>query len=104
MDLNSLTLQELKRLMKEVTNAIANFEDRAKANARSELEAKARELGFSLAELFTTELPFKRTRASAPAKYRDPDNPAETWSGRGRKPKWYVAALQAGRSQEDLTI
>ncbi len=104
MDLNTLTLAELKKLSKDVTAAIANFEDRAKAKARAELETKARELGFNLAELFAADAPGKRTRAPAVAKYRHPENAAETWSGRGRKPRWFIAAIEAGKSPEDLAI
>ena len=35
---------------------------------------------------------------------RDPENPALTWSGRGRKPRWFVDALAAGKTEDDLTI
>jgi DNA-binding protein H-NS len=66
------------------------------------VEAFARNLGYSLAELVGTEM--KTARASAPAKYRYPENPALTWSGRGRKPQWFVEALAAGKMAEDLAI
>jgi len=55
------------------------------------VEALARDLGYSLAELVGTET--KSSRAPAAAKYRHPKNPALTWSGRGRKPQWFVEAL-----------
>ncbi|WP_354540899.1 H-NS histone family protein [Roseovarius sp. MBR-6] len=38
----------------------------------------------------------------AAAKYRHPENPALTWSGRGRKPQWFVEALDAGNTASDL--
>ena len=104
MDLNSLSLAELKKLHKDLANAIASFEDRTKAKARAELETKARELGFNLAELFTAEALEKRTRAPATAKYRHPENAAETWSGRGRQPRWFSAAIASGKTPEDLAI
>ena len=37
-------------------------------------------------------------------KYRNPDNSAETWTGRGRQPKWVAAALASGKSLDDLKI
>jgi DNA-binding protein H-NS len=37
-------------------------------------------------------------------KYRNPDNPSETWAGRGLKPRWVVSALKAGHKLEDLLI
>ena len=44
-----------------------------------------------------------RKREVAP-KFRNPDNPAETWAGRGRKPKWVEEKLAAGRQLDDLRI
>ncbi len=101
MDLNSLSLKELKDLQAQVTKAIASYEDRKKREALAELEEKAREMGFSLAEL-TGVAPVGRKRAPAAAKYANPANQSDTWSGRGRKPRWFEAALAAGKSPEDL--
>jgi len=36
--------------------------------------------------------------------YRNPSNSAETWSGRGRQPKWVREALARGARFEDLAI
>ena len=104
MDLNELSLAELKKLQKSVAAAIANFADREKAHARAELEAKARELGYELASLFGTNPSGKRTRAPAAVKYRNPANATDTWSGRGRRPKWFVAAIASGKTEHDLAI
>lgn len=101
-DLDTLSLKELKDLQSRVAKAIASFEERAKGNALEQLEAKARELGFSLAEL--TGMSPARKRSAAVAKYANPANAADTWSGRGRKPRWFAEALAAGRSAEDLEI
>jgi DNA-binding protein H-NS len=43
-------------------------------------------------------------RKPVEAKYRNPENPRETWAGRGRKPKWVEDALSHGRQLSDLTI
>ena len=37
-------------------------------------------------------------------KYRNPEQPAETWSGRGKKPAWVVGQLSSGKKLEDLAI
>jgi DNA-binding protein H-NS len=37
-------------------------------------------------------------------KYRNPENPAETWAGRGLKPRWLTAAIKGGRKLEDFLI
>lgn len=73
-DLNVMSLQELKELQREVGKAIASYEERKKREALSALEGKARDLGFSIAELMGTKV--TRTRAPAPAKFANPDNPS----------------------------
>lgn len=101
-DLEALSLSELKKMQNDVAKAISTFEDRQKAEARAKVEALARDLGYSLAELVGSET--KITRAPVPAKYRHPENPTLTWSGRGRKPQWFVEALEAGKTASDLAI
>ena len=101
-DLEALTLSELKKMQKDVAKAISTYEDRQKAEARAKVEALARELGYSLTELVSTET--KSTRAPAAAKYRHPENPSLTWSGRGRRPQWFVEALAARKTATDLAI
>lgn len=102
MNLDAMSLSELKDLQRNVARAIASFEDRKKKEALLALEEKARELGFSIAEL--TGAKVTRTRAPASAKYANPANPSDTWSGRGRKPKWFADALAAGRTPADLSV
>ena len=102
MDLNALSLKELKELQSQIARAIASYEDRKKKEAVADLEDRARQMGFSLAELLGTSP--VRKRAPASAKYANPANSAETWSGRGRKPRWFEAALAEGKSPEDLAV
>jgi len=101
-DINSLSLKELKDLQSQVARAIASYEDRKKKEAIAELEEIARAKGFSLAEL--TGVVATRKRAPATAKYANPADSSDTWSGRGRKPHWFVAALAAGKTPEDLAL
>lgn len=102
MDLNALSLKELKDLQSQIARAIAGYEDRKIKEAIAELEDRARALGFTLPELLGVASVKKR--APAAAKYANPANAADTWSGRGRKPRWFVEALQAGKSVEELMV
>ena len=89
-NLNDLSLKELKELQAQVAKAVSSFEDRKKRAAIAELEEMARAKGFSLAEL--TGATIVRKRAPATAKFANPADKSDTWSGRGRKPRWYEAA------------
>lgn len=45
-----------------------------------------------------------RKHAKVPPKYRNPNEPSETWSGRGKRPRWLTEALLAGQKIEDFVI
>ena len=102
MDLNNLSLKELKDLQSQVAKAIAGYEDRRKREVMAELDEIARAKGFSLAEL-TGAAP-TRKRSPSVAKYANPANKADTWSGRGRKPRWFSEALAKGKKPESMAI
>src|SRR5882757_5403824 len=44
------------------------------------------------------------SRGTVAPKYRNPENPAETWAGRGLRPRWLTAAIKAGQKLEDFAI
>jgi DNA-binding protein H-NS len=43
-------------------------------------------------------------RGKVAPKYRNPENPSETWAGRGLKPRWLAAALKSGKKLDDFVI
>lgn len=100
-NLAAMSLGDLRDLQKSVIKGISTFEARQKAEAREKVEMLAKELGFTLAELAELEEP-KRKRARSSKIYRHPQNPTLTWSGRGRKPGWFVAHVDAGKDPDEL--
>lgn len=100
-DWDALSLKELKGIQKKATKAIESFEDRKKQEALNALEAKAAELGFSLKNLVGKK--GAKATKSLP-KYAHPENPAVTWTGRGRQPQWIKDGLKVGKSLEDFAI
>lgn len=100
-DLSKLNHKELLKLQKDVEKEIRTSERRRLEEARAAVEAKAQELGFSLNDL-TQGKP--APKGKNPPKYRHPDDPQKTWSGRGRQPVWIKEHLSAGRALDDLAI
>jgi DNA-binding protein H-NS len=43
-------------------------------------------------------------RGKVAPKYRNPENPSETWAGRGLKPRWLTAAIKSGKKLDDFVI
>jgi DNA-binding protein H-NS len=46
----------------------------------------------------------RRSYPPVPPKYRNPDQPSETWAGRGKQPRWLVAQLGSGKRIDDFRI
>jgi DNA-binding protein H-NS len=101
-DINKLSLDELKAHAKDVQKAIVNFEAKQRKEALAAAKSVAKEFGFSLDELMD-DTP-KKSKAKNPPKYAHPDNPELTWSGRGRRPAWIAEGLAEGKSLDDFAI
>lgn len=101
-DLQTMDLKDLKQLLKDVESAIADFKDRERNKALAEVEAFARARGLTAADL--SGIAGRKTRKSAPPKYANPADRSLTWTGRGRRPRWVVDALAAGKELGDLAI
>lgn len=101
-DPDTLSLKELRELRGRIDKAIATFDERRKREVVSKIEEIAREHGFALNDLAETLL--ARKRGPVAAKYVNPDDPEQTWTGRGRKPRWVTEALDAGKSLDDMAV
>ena len=102
MDLGKLSLADLKALQKSVDKEIKNFKNRARDAALKDFQAVAKKHGLSVEEVVGKK--GKSRKPAAPAKYRNPEDPSQTWSGRGRQPAWYKAAMSKGKSAKSLEI
>ncbi|MCL7715793.1 H-NS family nucleoid-associated regulatory protein [Stenotrophomonas mori] len=113
-DLTSLSLRELNTLIRAAQQRHTLLTRRTPvAQVRRALAAQAQRAGYTLAELFgadaepSTAPPkarAKHPRSKVAPKYRDPDNRRNTWSGRGRMPRWLAAKTKHGRSAADFLI
>jgi DNA-binding protein H-NS len=52
----------------------------------------------------TSETPARRSYPTVFPKFRNPEQPSETWTGRGKKPRWLTAQLKSGKRIDDFRI
>ena len=110
-DYKSMSKKQLEKVLKDVQRALKSIEAKEKREARKAAEKAAAKFGFSLSEI-TGEAPAKRGRPKKNAgpkkvgapKYANPENPKQTWTGKGRQPQWYKKAIDAGTKPESLEI
>lgn len=106
-NLETLSPAELQALIK---NAEAQMESARKSqiqDVRNKIEELLKNAGLTLAEVYPTRggKPAKGAKPAVAPKYRNPENPTQTWSGRGKRPLWFVEATKKrGVTADSLLI
>ena len=105
-DVKKMDLPTLITLRATVDAEIADKQQAARASFVDEMKALALQRGLNLSEFVEVKKVrgAKGVRAKAEAKYRDPDNAGNTWSGRGRLPRWLQEKVDAGEDRERFKI
>ncbi len=104
-NVDKMPLKDLLELEVRVRNAIVKAKDREKNELKSKIDQLAQSAGISVSELYN----IGRGRGAAKGtkvavKYINPDNKSETWTGRGRQPRWLAAKLSKGGKLNDFAI
>jgi DNA-binding protein H-NS len=99
-NLKSMTVDRLSKLRAEVETMLVS----KVAERRRMIESTLEKLGGFSMERPSSRGPRAGVRGRVAPKYRNPDNPAETWAGRGLRPRWLVAALKSGKKLEHFSI
>src|SRR5882757_1135683 len=93
-------------------DALVGLRGKIDAMLTSKVADERRSLETELVKLSRVDMGSGRSKAAfgrgvrgkvAP-KYRNPENPGETWAGRGLKPRWLAAALKSGKKLDDFSI
>lgn len=105
-NVDKMSLKDLNDLEAKLAKAKAAVKNRSKTEAKEKIDEILESYEFSIGDLYPmTRVGRPRGAAIAKAaKYANPDNRSETWTGRGRKPNWLVAKLAKGATLEDFAI
>jgi DNA-binding protein H-NS len=102
---DKMSLKELLDHETRLSRAIVAARRNDITNARKKVAAMAESLGYKMEELAGTARAGKRSNGGKVAvKFRNKDNPDETWTGRGRQPKWLAAKLSKGSKLADFAV
>ncbi|MEO0389452.1 MAG: H-NS histone family protein [Pseudomonadota bacterium] len=99
-----MSKKELETLIVDAKAAIGRAHERDRQAAREAAEKIAADYGFSLSELASGKAARKRATTAAAAKYANPENPAQTWTGKGRQPAWFKDAVAKGTAPEAMEL
>jgi DNA-binding protein H-NS len=70
----------------------------------TKLDAEKHQLECRLAQLNGHSDRERRPYPKVLPKYQNPERPFETWSGRGKQPRWVAAHLRTGKKVDDLLV
>ena len=104
--IDKMSLKDLVELEAKVQKAIAAARDRDRNDLKKKMAEMAQTHGFSVNELFGGKgvRGAGKGKSLGVAKYANPENQADTWTGRGRKPNWLVDRLKKGAKLNDFAI
>jgi len=109
LDLEAMPLDDLWALHEQICGVLSAriiAEKRQLENRLIQLN-RGKDAGSAVLELKSNDTGHERPRRKYPRvfpKYQNPSTPSETWSGRGKQPRWLVTALKAGGKIEDFRI
>lgn len=107
-DLEPFTIPDLEELQGRIAERIVVLRKQTAAELRERFAKEAEQAGLSMDEVLGKSAGKKKSSSkgnSAPAKYRNPAEPNQTWTGIGRQPKWVIEFLQDdSHSLADLEI
>ena len=96
---DAMPLDDLWDLHKRVESILEERLDRERQKLEQQLEELTRKFGET-----PSNNPQRRPYPEVLQKYCNPEHPEQTWSGRGRQPRWVRELLATGKSLDDLTI
>lgn len=100
--LEKMTSAELRELSAAVDKELRKREKEEVKHTAAKIKELASSLGMSVDEVL--QYGKKNKAPKGQAKYRNPNNPVQTWTGKGRKPTWIRELLDQGRQLEELEI
>jgi DNA-binding protein H-NS len=98
-DFDTVPLDELWKLHEDIIATLTVKMETQKFEIERQLEELGRRFGGS-----PRDIPQPRPYPLVTPKFRNPDSPSETWSGRGKQPRWVAALLARGSSLDDFRI
>jgi DNA-binding protein H-NS len=105
-DLEAMDLDELWLIHEELTKVLSEKITAEKSELEKRLASlnRVEKFGEVASPLSKANRAPRRKYPKVLPKYCNPLSPAETWSGRGKQPRWLVAALKIGRKLEEFEI
>lgn len=99
--LDSMDRESIGRVVMHGNDKLESMRSADLVATYAKWQEAAEQIGASVDEVFARG---RQLAGVGVVRYRDPANPENTWTGRGRQPNWLVAALKAGSALESFLV
>jgi DNA-binding protein H-NS len=104
-DIKNLNHNQLNDLISKAQERQTELRKEKVVKLREKIHSMIKAEGYSFDDIFgSSRGKARRSTGTVAPKYRNPGNPEQTWSGRGKRPRWFNDALAAGKKEKDLAI
>lgn len=105
-DIHDQDIQELQATIQQANLLLEQRQKEQIQNAYKTAVAAAESVGLSLDELvaYSGKKSRKSNGKKVEPRYRNPNDQTQTWTGRGKQPRWLADALAAGKKLDDFKI
>ncbi|GLQ47665.1 DNA-binding protein [Dyella lipolytica] len=103
-DIKNLNHTQLNDLITKAQSRQHELKKEKVGKLREKVHALLKAEGYTFEDVFGGVRGKRRSTGSVAPKYRNPADPEQTWSGRGKRPRWFNDALKAGKKEKDLAI
>ena len=99
-DFKAMSVSELWALYETTTVEL----EKRMLTEQKVLEVRLASLTYPPEKQYSASKTGRRPYPTVLPKFRNPDDPTQTWAGRGKQPRWFTKQLKSGRPLDDLRI
>jgi len=109
-EIKDMSRKQLEKLARNVEKALEKMRKQDLKKVRQDLKKVAAAAGVTVEEAMglsatpKAKRGPKKTGTKSPAKYANPADASQTWTGKGRQPDWFKSAVSAGKSPDSMAL
>ena len=101
-DYEKMSVKELRNLQERISDALGKAQIKRKTELLAKIQTMVEKEGFTMDDLFGNKKGARKT-VGIP-KFRNPNDPSQTWTGKGKRPSWLNELLAKGHKKEEFLI
>ncbi len=103
-DVSKMSRKQIQALRNKLDTRETEMRKKDLADLRKRIQDMVKKEGYTMDEVLGRRTRRAKRTGKVPPKYANPADPEQTWSGRGKRPNWFKAAVAKGKKEADMLI